>query len=130
MAGIFHLAIPCRDVDEAACFYESAIGARVARRYGDRVTLDFFGHQVVCHLAPEKIDPEPELYPRHFGFTFTDRERYEHFRSLLAERQVPFFRAPFSRFQGRTEEHETFFLKDPSNNLLEFKYYYDASMIY
>ena len=92
MAGIFHLAIPCRDVDEAARFYEQAIGARVARRYDDRVTLDFFGHQVVCHLAPAKIDPEPALYPRHFGFTFTDRQRYHEFMGALTEREVDVLR--------------------------------------
>jgi len=130
MAGIFHLAIPCRDVDEAARFYEQTVGARVARRYDDRVTLEFFGHQVVCHLAPAKIDPEPALYPRHFGFTFTDRARYDDFMAALAAREVDFFRSPFARFKGKTEEHETFFLKDPSNNLLEFKFYHDPSMIY
>jgi extradiol dioxygenase family protein len=28
------------------------------------------------------------------------------------------------------EEHQTFFLVDPSNNLLEFKWYRDAHMMY
>jgi extradiol dioxygenase family protein len=41
-----------------------------------------------------------------------------------------FYREPFVRFEGRREEHLTFFLKDPSNNLLEFKYYLDSKMMY
>ncbi len=43
---------------------------------------------------------------------------------------LPFFLEPMVRFKGRQEEHVTFFLIDPANNLLEFKYYHDHSMVY
>jgi uncharacterized protein len=36
----------------------------------------------------------------------------------------------FHRFEGRVEEHEAFVLADPSNNLLEFKYYADPRTMY
>lgn len=57
--SIFHLAIPCRDLDEAKEFYVGQLGCRLARRYDDRITLEFFGDQVVCHLSPQDIDSEP-----------------------------------------------------------------------
>jgi extradiol dioxygenase family protein len=34
------------------------------------------------------------------------------------------------RFSGRPEEHLTFFLKDPSNNLIEFKIYNNEEWIF
>jgi uncharacterized protein len=128
--GIFHLAIPCRDLDEAQKFYVETIGARLARRYHDRITLEFFGDQSVCHLAPDKIDPDPQLYPRHFGLTFRERAAYDRFLNRIRSRGVSFFKDPFIRFEGKREEHATFFLKDPSNNLLEFKWYKDEQMMY
>ena len=47
----FHLAIPTHDLDEAQDFYVTRLGCKLARRYPDRITLDFFGDQVVCHLV-------------------------------------------------------------------------------
>ena len=49
---IFYLAIPSHNLDASAEFYVSVFGAEPARRYHDRQTFNFFGHQVVCHLQP------------------------------------------------------------------------------
>jgi hypothetical protein len=127
--NVFHLAIPARDLDEAYDFYVAKLGCKLARRYDDRITLDFFGDQIVCHRS-DNIAPKPEMYPRHFGVTFRDRSEYEDLLRLACERKLPFFREPFTRFEGMVEEHQTFFLVDPSNNLLEFKWYRDAHMMY
>lgn len=127
---IFHLAIPCRDLDEAARFYGEGLGCRIARRYDDRITVDFFGDQVVCHLDPERIDQELRMYPRHFGVTFRDRESYDRVLRMAEERQLRFFAKPSTRFAGKREAHGMFFLVDPSNNLLEFKCYDDPAMMY
>lgn len=124
---LFHLAIPCRDLDETAGFYQ-ALGCRVARRYHDRVTLEFFGDQVVCHLSPDHVDPEPQMYPRHFGVTFLDRDDFLRLLSRCREAGLRFFAEPSLRFAGRREAHEMFFLLDPSNNVLEFKCYDDPGM--
>ena len=127
---IFHLAIPCSDLDATTDFYVDKLGCRVARRYDDRVTLEFFGHQVVCHLAPDRVDPEPSMYPRHFGITFEAEHDFEAVLARAREARVPFFGELFVRFAGKREEHRTFFLRDPSNNLLEFKHYRDPRMMY
>lgn len=127
---IFHLAIPCKDLNETVDFYEQAIGARVARRYADRVTLDFFGDQVVLHLSPESIDSNPKMYPRHFGMTFKTRESFDTLLEKVKSTGATFFQDPFVRFKDKPEEHHTFFLKDPSNNLIEVKYYADPDFIY
>jgi len=126
----FHLAIPTKDLDESLDFYVTKLGCKLARRYADRITLDFFGDQIVCHLAPEKIEKSPQVYPRHFGITFHDKQEYEDLLRLLQIRKIPFFSGPALRFEGTVEEHSTLCLLDPSNNVLEFKYYRDPRMMY
>lgn len=126
---VFHLAVPARNLDEAYDFYVAKLGCRLARRYDDRITLDFFGDQVVCHLS-ENWDRDLELYPRHFGVTFRQREDFDRLVHLARERKIEVFRDVQSRFEGLVEEHLTFVLRDPSNNLLEFKYYHDPRMMY
>ncbi len=126
---VFHLAIPTHDLDAASAFY-TALGCRVARRYADRITMDFFGDQVVCHLDPEGCDPDPKMYPRHFGVTFRAEADYAAVLARARERGLAFFKQPFTRFRGRREAHSSFLLRDPSNNLLEFKHYPDPEMMY
>ncbi|WP_071460501.1 VOC family protein [Bacillus massilinigeriensis] len=126
---VFHLAVPCKDLDETADYYQK-LGCRLARRYEDRVTFDFFGDQLVCHLNPEGIDKTPKMYPRHFGITFLDREEFDRLLEKAVNQSFPFFQEPMVRFPGKREEHLTFFLIDPANNLLEFKYYHDLEMLY
>lgn len=127
---VFHLAIPCKDLDEATSFYNTLLGCKLARRYGDRVTFDFFGDQLVCHLSPDKVDEVAEMYPRHFGVTFLERTEFMDLLRLVRTQKIPFFKEPFTRFQGNAEEHTTFSLLDPSNNVLEFKHYEDRRMSY
>jgi extradiol dioxygenase family protein len=131
---VFHLAIPVYDLDETVSFYVGQLGCKLARRYDDRVTLDFFGDQLVCHLspAPEVRPPveELEMYPRHFGVTFRDHADFDAFYELCMQRDVLIFAKRSSRFEGKVEVHETFVLCDPSSNLLEFKHYADPRMMY
>ena len=70
------------------------------------------------------------MYPRHFGITFKNKQDFENLLHLVQQRETGFFQELTTRFEGKVEEHPTFFLKDPSNNLLEFKYYHDSRMMY
>ena len=131
---VFHLAIPAHDLDEAQHFYVTLLGCRLARRYADRVTLDFFGDQLVCHLdgrgRAAAGTASLRLYPRHFGVTFRREEDFDALHELAVLRKVPFFRDVATRFDGRAEVHRTFVLRDPSDNLVEFKHYRDPRMMY
>jgi extradiol dioxygenase family protein len=125
----FHLAIPARDLDEAQEFYVNKLGCHLARRYDDRITLDFFGDQVVCHLS-DRIEEPRELYPRHFGVTFRRRDEFDQLLFCAETRAITFFQTCQPRFKDTVEEHLTFVLIDPSGNLLEFKHYRDPRMMY
>ena len=127
---VFHLAIPCKDIKETVEFYETIMGCQLSRQYDDRATFNFFGDQLVCHLSPDKIDTDPEPYPRHFGITFHDGSDFDSFVSRLKENNVQLLNEIFTRFEGMPENHQAFFLKDPSNNILEFKYYPNKEMMH
>jgi uncharacterized protein len=128
----FHLAIPAFDLDQAEDFYVAQLGCKLARRYADRITLDFFGDQVVCHLTEGRPAAEEDLvlYPRHFGVTFRAAEDFDALYHLCQLRKIPMFRELGQRFEGRPEVHRTFVVRDPSDNLIEFKHYADPRMMY
>jgi extradiol dioxygenase family protein len=129
---VFHLAIPAYDLAESEHFYVDLLGCKLARRYQDRITLDFFGDQVVCHLTDRPADAggELNLYPRHFGVTFRHGKDFDAVQRLCVQREVPVFRQVGTRFEGKAEVHQTFVVRDPSDNLIEFKHYADPRMMY
>jgi extradiol dioxygenase family protein len=131
---VFHLAIPAYDLDDTVAFYVTKLGCKLARRYDDRVTLDFFGDQLVCHLtdAPGETTPMSQLpmYPRHFGVTFREHSDFDALYQLCKARDVPLYSDVTLRFEGMVEVHQTFVACDPSSNLLEFKHYVDHRMMY
>ncbi|HVA52015.1 MAG TPA: VOC family protein [Acidimicrobiales bacterium] len=128
------MAIPSYDLDETLAFYVAKLGCKLARRYDDRITLDFFGDQLVCHLtsAPAQKTPLSELpmYPRHFGVTFREQSDFDALYQLCKVRDVPLYSDVALRFEGKVEVHQTFVACDPSSNLIEFKHYVDHRMMY
>jgi extradiol dioxygenase family protein len=128
----FHLAIPAYHLEDTEDFYVRQLGCKLARRYPDRITLDFFGDQLVCHLSEPPVErPQTlDLYPRHFGVTFREAADFESLHHLCVERKIEMFRDLSTRFEGLVEVHRTFVLRDPSDNLIEFKHYADPRMMY
>jgi hypothetical protein len=129
---VFHLAVPAYHLESTEHFYVDSLGCKLARRYENRITLDFFGDQLVCHLSepPSGGFQPPTLYPRHFGVTFRRTEDFDALVELCALRKIPFFQEVTIRYAGRAEEHRSFVLRDPSDNLIEFKHYNDPRMMY
>ncbi|MFY9782859.1 MAG: VOC family protein [Acidimicrobiales bacterium] len=131
---VFHLAIPAYDLDDTVEFYVTKLGCKLARRYDDRVTFDFFGDQLVCHLSESPPTPIPmselPMYPRHFGVTFREQRDFDALHQLCQQRNVPLFSPVSLRFEGKVEVHQTFVACDPSSNLIEFKHYVDHRMMY
>ena len=48
----FHLAFPVHDLAAARAFYGETMGCREGRSSAEWVDFDFYGHQIVAHLAP------------------------------------------------------------------------------
>jgi hypothetical protein len=124
---VFNVAIPAYDLQAAQHFHVDLLGCKLARHYDDRITLDFIGDQVVCHLTARdpgsKGGPE-SMYARHFGVTFLHGEDFEAVHEVAVMREIPFFSELSSRFEGRAEVHRTFVLRDPSDSLIVIMQFY------
>ena len=121
---IAHIAVPCRDLDEAARWYAEVLGAQPVRKLKDRVTFSFGGVlQLVCHLERRAIVHNPRAYPRHHGLTFLRMEDFDRMRDHVLKSGVKFLLRPTLRFPNTAHEHRTFMVADPSGNVVEFKCY-------
>lgn len=120
----FHLAIPSLDIEKSMSFY-SKLGLKTGRFNKEFCIIDFFGHQLVCHKV-NKIDKQRSIYPRHFGMVLEPAE-LEYLKSYCKLLKIE--STEFKRYENTPEEHETFFIKDPSGNHIEFKTYKDRRVI-
>jgi extradiol dioxygenase family protein len=132
----FHLAFPVRDLGEARRFYGELLGCPEGRSSPHWVDFDFYGHQIVAHLAEEKADRvavsevDGEDVPvRHFGVILTIPD-WEAITAKLQNAQVRFIIEPQIRFKGQPGEQATCFFLDPSGNALELKAFADDGMVF
>ena len=131
----FHLAIPVNDLEESAEFYEKILGATKGRSSSLWTDYNFFGHQLVCHLVKEKgevasnpVDDDDIPVP-HFGVVL-DWEDFDKLKEDLQEKNFNFYLKPKIRFEGKAGEQATMFIKDPSNNAIEFKAFRDMGNLF
>ena len=109
-------------------FY-SMLGCKLGRFNDVYCIIDFFGTQLVCHKTNEyDIVAQKGLYPRHFGIILQNTE-YRYMASFVERLKIDLDHKEFTRFKDTPNEHTTFFIKDPSHNLIEFKYYKDERAI-
>lgn len=132
----FHLAFPVRNIDEARRFYGELLGCAEGRSAPEWVDFNFFGHQLVAHLAPDECghrctsDVDGHRVPvRHFGAVLSMKE-WESLAARLKTEGVHFEIEPQIRFKGKVGEQATMFFLDPSGNALEFKAFDDPSQIF
>ncbi len=126
---LFHLAFPAHDVAAAKRFYVDGLGCTLGRESSHAVTFGLAGHHLVAHLTTEPLQRQQGIYPRHFGLVFLSKDSWEQFLARAQTKKLSFYQQPRVRFPGTRIEHHTFFLEDPSGNLLEFKYYAHESAI-
>ncbi len=135
-APLFHLAFPVKDIPEARRFYGELLGCAEGRSAENWVDFDFYGHQVVAHLAPEECGhkatsavDDHQVPVRHFGAILPMQE-WEALAVKLKAANVDFIIEPYVRFKGEVGEQATMFFLDPSGNALEFKSFADMSQVF
>jgi extradiol dioxygenase family protein len=132
----FHLAFPVHDIAAARAFYGDLLGCPEGRSAPDWVDFDFFGHQIVAHLAPgetgavQKNAVDGHGVPvRHFGIVLPMKD-WEAMAERLKACGTAFVIEPYVRFQGQPGEQATMFFLDPSGNALEIKAFGDIKMLF
>ncbi len=127
---IFHLAFPVTNLEDTRKFYVDGLGCEPGREGPGSLILNLQGHQLVAHVAHEPLAPQKGIYPRHFGLLFPEEADWEALLQRAQQHELTFYQQPKLRFPGLPLEHRTFFLADPFDNLLEFKFYRHASAIF
>ena len=133
---LFHLAFPVTSLEKARVFYGGLLGCREGRSSEDWVDFDFYGHQIVAHLAPEEaghrstnaVDGD-DVPVRHFG-AILQMDEWQRLADKLSAAGVRFVIEPHVRFKGEAGEQATMFLLDPCGNALEFKAFKDPSRLF
>jgi extradiol dioxygenase family protein len=133
---LFHLAFPVNDLGEARRFYGDLLGCAEGRSSDAWVDFNFYGHQIVAHVAPEEtghratsqVDGD-NVPVRHFGAILPMAE-WESLATRLREAGTKFVIDPHVRFKGQVGEQATMFFLDPSGNALEFKAFGDMSQVF
>ncbi len=128
--SLFHLSIPVKDIESTREFYVQGLGCGVGRHTQVAITLEFEGHQIVAHVTEDLGPKQASIYPRHFGLVCQSEAEWTTWKDRALAHHLSFFREPRRRFPSTPLEHLTFFLEDPSGNLLEFKHYLNSSAIF
>ena len=132
----FHLAVPVNDLDAARNFYGTTLGCPEGRSSSEWIDFDFFGHQLVAHLAPEECghttsnEVDGHQVPvKHFGVVLTMSD-WNTLAKRLQDNKMHFVIEPQIRFKGEVGEQATMFFLDPAGNALEFKAFEDPSQLF
>jgi uncharacterized protein len=123
----FHLAFPVHDLAAARLFYGDLLGCPEGRSSDEWIDFDFFGHQIVAHLAPgtaprshqNRVDGKHVPVP-HFGAVLP-MDQWRRLADRLSAGGADFVIPPTVRFAGLPGEQATMFFLDPSGNALEIK---------
>ena len=137
----FHLAFPVTSLARARAFYGDVLGCAEGRSSDEWVDFDFFGHQIVAHLAAAGDADAPLRSPathavdgdavplRHFGVVLPMHE-WTAFADKLTRAGVKFLIEPHVRFRGEVGEQATMFFLDPCGNALELKAFHDLGQLF
>ena len=133
---LFHLAFPVHDLAQSRAFYGELLGCAEGRSSDAWVDFNFFGHQVVAHLAPDETRPAArnevdgdDVPVRHFGVILS-MDQWHALAEKLKSAGTRFIIEPHIRFKGQPGEQATMFFLDPSGNALEFKAFGDMAQVF
>ena len=132
----FHLAFPVIELESTKKFYTEVLECKLGRQSNKWIDFNLFGHQIVAHFSPDDciktntnmVDGDT-VPSRHFGVILS-WEKWLGLCEKIKKQKVRFMIDPKIRFKNQNGEQGTFFIQDPSNNVLEFKSFKDDSMVF
>ena len=127
MSRPFHLAVPAGDLTDSVHFYEKILECKLGNREdGKWIDVDFWGNELTLHKSEHKLDSERHdvdmgnVSVPHFGVHLS-RKDFDALKQRLKDSGTKYYDEPYLRFKGTKYEQETFFVKDPNENILEIK---------
>ena len=132
----FHLAFPIFNIKQTKKWYTKVLGCTIGRQNLKWIDFNFFGHQISGHLigfnnsdVQTNVVDGYDIPVRHFGIILRENE-WKKLSEKVISNNCEFVIKPNVRFKGKKGEQSTFFIKDPSGNVLEFKAFKNDEMIF
>jgi uncharacterized protein len=119
----FHLSFAVPDKARARSFYIEFLGCSLGRDNETWFDILFFGHQLTIHQASPS---NPAFQINHFGPILSNTDWLKLVKKCEAN-NIEFLLSPSVKNKGKEDESGKFVIKDPSGNILEFKYYSNFS---
>ncbi|WP_370477112.1 VOC family protein [Tamlana flava] len=130
MQTAFHMSLPCQSVRETSSFYTN-IGASLGRSTQNWIDVNLYGHQVTfiksgkfSFNSPNYVFEGKMLPSFHFGIILDTKTWGEIYKKLREQKLDLVKESTF--LQGKSGEHQSFFVKDPNDYLIEFKSFKNA----
>ena len=127
MSRPFHLAVPAGNLTDSVQFYEKVLECKLGNREeGKWIDVDFWGNELTLHKKDMKLPSERHdvdmgsVHVRHFG-VHLEPKVFDKIKVNLEKNKIDYLDKPYTRFDGKAEQQETFFIKDPHGNILELK---------
>lgn len=135
MNPIFHLSLPCKDIEATKKFYIDDLGFTPGRNTSQWLDVDIYNHQITFVLFdkfwmknPSYILDSVILPMFHFGIILDEisweeiHERVNHWTLDITPKKT--------FFKDKNGEHHSFFFKDPNDYTIEFKTFVDNDSVF
>lgn len=135
MNPVFHLSLPCKNMELTKQFYIDDLGFKHGRNSSQWLDVDIFNHQITFVLSEKfKIRTpnymlEDNMLPLfHFGIIL-DENSWEEMYDKVNHWTLD-FTPKKTFFKDKNGEHHSFFIKDPNDYTLEFKTFVDSDSVF
>ena len=135
MTAKFHLALPCKSIEQTKMFYISKLGAKLGRTGTNWIDIDLFGNQLTFTEAGSfNFDfknyslGNKQVPSFHFGVIIDVNLWGKLYTQLFQMDLEVTTEATF--LKNRIGEHLSFFVKDPNDYTVEFKSFKDYGEIF
>lgn len=131
----FHVAVPVQDLDVASDFYVGTLGCVAGHRARQWIDFNFYGHQIVAHLAPVSAGPAPgkdggkPMPLPHFG-VILPMDQWQQLADRLQDLNLRFEAEPTVRFKGEEREQGAMLFYDPYGNAIEIKGFVNMAQLF
>lgn len=130
---MFHISLPCQQLEKTEEFYLSIPGAKLGRKQQNWIDIDFFGNQVTfievdSDFKFSTYQFETSAIPSfHFGIVVKEKRVWN---KLFKELGTRYHVEIVGFLEGNTGEHHSFFIKDPNGYTIEFKYFTAPNQVF
>jgi len=120
----FHLSFCVADFAQTRAFYVGVLGCPEGHSTLTYVDFFFYGNQLTCHVAPERVRPVSKagLDGNHFGVILAP-QAFDSLAAKLQAAEISFLVAPETQHAGEPGERRKMIFADPSGNAIEIKSY-------